>query len=110
MNWFFGLAAGEFSVLFFGLLVKGVLADAYGIGTAPKISVHPGGEKDDPITHQGETLGYLLEGEIELDIDGTTYHVKAGDSFFFKAHLTNAYRNKSDTVARIIWVNTPQIH
>jgi len=48
MNWFFGLAAGEFSVLFFGLLVKGVLADAYGIGTAPKISVHPGGEKDDP--------------------------------------------------------------
>lgn len=73
-------------------------------------NVEPGGEKDDPITHQGETLGYLLEGEIELDIDGTTYHVKAGDSFFFKAHLTNAYRNKSDTVARIIWVNTPQIH
>ena len=73
-------------------------------------NIEPGGEKDDPITHQGETLGYLLEGEIELDIDGTTYHVKAGDSFFFKAHLTNAYRNKSDKIARVIWVNTPQIH
>ena len=73
-------------------------------------NVEPGGEKNDPITHQGEAVGYLLEGEIELDIDGTTYHVKAGDSFFFKAHLTNGYRNAGPSVARIIWVNTPQVH
>ena len=69
-----------------------------------------GGEKNDPITHQGEAVGYLLEGEIELFIDGTTYHMKAGNSFFFKAYLTNGYRNIGKTVARIIWVNTPQVH
>jgi quercetin dioxygenase-like cupin family protein len=73
-------------------------------------NVAPGGEKNDPITHQGEAVGYLLEGEIDLVIDGTTYHMKAGDSFFFKAHLTNGYRNTGPTVARIIWVNTPQVH
>ncbi len=73
-------------------------------------NVEPGGEKNDPITHQGEAVGYLLEGEIDLLIDGTTYHMKAGDSFFFKAHLTNGYRNTGKTVARIIWVNTPQVH
>lgn len=73
-------------------------------------NVEPGGVKNDPITHQGEAVGYLLEGEIELDIDGTIYHMKAGDSFFFKAHLTNGYRNTGSTVARIIWVNTPQVH
>jgi transcriptional regulator with XRE-family HTH domain len=73
-------------------------------------NVEPGGEKDDPITHQGEAVGYLLEGEIDLFIDGTTYHMKAGDSFFFKAHLTNGYRNTGTVVARILWVNTPQIH
>jgi transcriptional regulator with XRE-family HTH domain len=73
-------------------------------------NVEPGGEKNDPITHQGEAVGYLLEGEIDLFIDGTTYHMKAGDSFFFKAHLTNGYRNTSTTTARIIWVNTPQVH
>ncbi len=72
--------------------------------------VAPGGVKDDPITHQGEAVGYLLEGEIDLVIDGTVYHMKAGDSFFFKAHLTNGYRNTGDTIARIIWVNTPQVH
>jgi transcriptional regulator with XRE-family HTH domain len=73
-------------------------------------NVEPGGEKSDPITHQGEAVGYLLEGEIDLLIDGTIYHMAAGDSFFFKAHLTNGYRNSGRTVARIIWVNTPQVH
>jgi transcriptional regulator with XRE-family HTH domain len=72
--------------------------------------VEPAGEKTDAITHQGEAVGYLLEGEIELVIDGTTYRMNAGDSFFFKAYLTNSYRNVGKTAARIIWVNTPQIH
>ena len=72
--------------------------------------VEPGGEKIDQITHQGEAVGYLIEGEIELFIDGAAYHMRAGDSFFFKAYLTNGYRNIGATAARIVWVNTPQVH
>lgn len=72
--------------------------------------VEAGGTKIDPITHQGEAVGYLLAGEIELVIDGSTYRMAAGDSFFFKAHLPNSYRNIGRTEARIIWVNTPQVH
>jgi transcriptional regulator with XRE-family HTH domain len=72
--------------------------------------VEPGGEKSDPITHQGEAVGYLISGEIDLTIDGAVYRVKAGDSFFFKAHLPNGYRNVGDEIARIVWVNTPQVH
>ncbi|HEY1723664.1 MAG TPA: cupin domain-containing protein [Magnetospirillaceae bacterium] len=72
--------------------------------------IEPGGEKNDSITHQGEALGYLLAGEVDLNIDGTVYHMKAGDSFFFKAYLPNSYRNVGKETARIVWVNTPQIH
>jgi transcriptional regulator with XRE-family HTH domain len=72
--------------------------------------VEPGGEKIDAITHQGEATGYLIEGELELTIDGTVYNMTAGDSFFFKAYLTNSYRNIGSTAARIVWVNTPQVH
>jgi transcriptional regulator with XRE-family HTH domain len=72
--------------------------------------VEPGGEKSDPITHQGEAVGYLISGEIDLTIDGAVYRVKAGDSFFFKAHLPNGYLNVGDEIARIVWVNTPQVH
>jgi transcriptional regulator with XRE-family HTH domain len=72
--------------------------------------IEPGGEKVDTITHQGETLGYVLEGELELTIDDTTYKLSEGCSFFFKNHLTNKYRNTGCSSARLIWVNTPQIH
>ena len=72
--------------------------------------VAPGGEKVDLITHQGEAVGYLVSGTIELTIDDTTYMMTSGDSFFFKAYLTNSYRNLGPDEARIIWVNTPQVH
>jgi transcriptional regulator with XRE-family HTH domain len=72
--------------------------------------VAPGGEKVDLITHQGEAVGYLVSGTIELTIDDTTYLMTAGDSFFFKAYLTNSYRNVGPDEARIVWVNTPQVH
>src|SRR4051794_7530640 len=72
--------------------------------------VAPGGEKVDLVTHQGEAVGYLLSGTIELTIDDTTTLMTPGDSFFFKAYLTNSYRNVGADEARIVWVNTPQVH
>ena len=72
--------------------------------------VSPQGEKIDHVTHQGEALGYLLSGTIEITIDNTSYMMEAGDSFFFKAYLTNSYRNVGLEDARILWVNTPQVH
>lgn len=85
----------------------------FGAGNLLEGNIHliePGGEKDDPITHQGETVGYLFEGRLELTIEGTTYRLDAGDSFFFKNHLTNHYRNPGPGPARVLWVNTPQVH
>jgi transcriptional regulator with XRE-family HTH domain len=72
--------------------------------------IEPKGEKVDQITHQGETLGYVIEGELELIIESTTYKLNTGDSFFFKNHLTNRYRNPGTILTRVVWVNTPQIH
>jgi transcriptional regulator with XRE-family HTH domain len=72
--------------------------------------VEPAGHKQDLITHQGETMGYVIEGQIELIIDTTSYTLSTGDSFFFKNHLTNSYRNVGAAKARVLWVNTPQVH
>lgn len=72
--------------------------------------VEADGVKHDPITHQGETLGYVLEGQLELTVEASTYSLSAGDSFFFKNHLTNSYVNKGKVAARVLWVNTPQVH
>jgi transcriptional regulator with XRE-family HTH domain len=85
----------------------------FGAGNLLEGNIHvvaPDGAKQDPITHQGETMGYLIQGQLELSIEGTTYALNAGDSFFFKNHLTNSYRNPGVQEARVLWVNTPQVH
>ena len=48
-----------------------------------------------------------LEGEFELTVDGTTYSLKAGDSFFFRSELPHSYRNPGAIEARVLWVNAP---
>jgi quercetin dioxygenase-like cupin family protein len=55
-------------------------------------------------------MGYLIQGQLELSIEGTTYVLNAGDSFFFQNQLTNSYRNPGVHEARVLWVNTPQVH
>ena len=85
----------------------------FGAGNLLEGNIHvvePKGAKTDPITHQGETLGYVIEGQLELTIENTRYTLGVGDSFFFKNHLTNSYSNPGPGPARVLWVNTPQVH
>lgn len=85
----------------------------FGAGNLLEGNIHvveAGGQKNDPITHQGETLGYVIEGQLELTVEATSYTLSVGDSFFFKNHLTNSYRNLGPGPARVLWVNTPQVH
>lgn len=69
--------------------------------------VLPGGASDGAITHFGEEMGYLLEGELELVVDDETFQLKPGDSFHFRSERPHSYRNLGESVARVLWVNTP---
>jgi transcriptional regulator with XRE-family HTH domain len=85
----------------------------FGAGNLLEGNIHvieADGVKHDPITHQGETVGYVIQGHLELTIEGTQYLLHSGDSFFFKNHLTNSYRNPGPRETRVLWVNTPQVH
>lgn len=66
-----------------------------------------GGASDGLIVHVGEEIGYLVEGELELEVDGRTYLLRPGDSFHFPSDLPHGYRNPGTREARVIWVNTP---
>ena len=67
-------------------------------------AIAPGGSSDGTISHEGEEVGYVIAGEIELIV---TYPLSAGDSFCFLSHLAHGYRNVGKSEARILWVNTP---
>jgi quercetin dioxygenase-like cupin family protein len=69
--------------------------------------VAAGGGSDGNIVHSGEEVGYVLDGEIELTVDGRRYRAKAGDSFHFRSELPHGYRNVGAKPARVIRINTP---
>lgn len=69
--------------------------------------IEAGGRSDAPISHDGEEVGYVIEGTVELEVDGRSYRLSAGDAFVFRSTLPHAYRNPSDRAASIFWVNTP---
>lgn len=69
--------------------------------------VAPKGSTQGSIKHEGEELGYVLTGELELTVDGVTQRVGPGDSFFFHSNLPHGYRNPGTKEALVVWVNTP---
>lgn len=69
--------------------------------------VDVGKQSGDTITHDGEEVGYLLGGTIELFLDGETYELRPGDAFCFGSHVPHSYRNIGDEPASILWVCTP---
>jgi len=70
--------------------------------------VAAGGSSDGFIEHQGEEMGYVLRGQLELVVGGQKVDLFEGDSFFFKSHLPHGYRNPGTVAAQVLWVNTPQ--
>jgi len=69
--------------------------------------IAPGASLEGEIAHEGEELGYMLEGEIELTVGGRRYRAGVGAAFHFRSELPHSYRNVSDRPARVIWVSTP---
>ncbi len=69
--------------------------------------IPPGAGLEGEITHEGEELGYVMKGEIELTVAGRNYRVPAGSSFHFRSERPHSYRNNTNTVACILWVSTP---
>ncbi|WP_415914613.1 cupin domain-containing protein [Paraburkholderia sp. J41] len=69
--------------------------------------LEPHVRSDEQISHAGEELGYVLEGELELTLGEKTWRLQAGDSFYFPSTEPHSYRNPGDTIARVLWINTP---
>lgn len=67
----------------------------------------PGGQTQGILSHYGEEVGYVLEGELELTVSGKLYRLTAGDSFNFRSEEPHGHRNPGKTRAVVIWVNTP---
>jgi len=69
--------------------------------------VAPGGGSDGDYHHPGEEFGLVLAGELELTVQGVTYHLEEGDSFYFPSTHHHSFRNTGQEEAVVLWVNCP---
>ncbi len=111
-KYFYGIAA-------IGLLAAGVVAaqqagfvrvplQTQDLSTPGKIAVQVRGEFDPGFgtgrhTHPGEELTYILEGEIEVRVDGQpTRVIKAGETFFLPAGVVHEGVNTSNAKVKVL--------
>lgn len=124
IGWMFEEADGEEGIVFRNgtrpLITLDPLRRGEGISLERIIPYSPGhllqcnihhveedGESAGPIEHAGEEVGYVLNGEVELIVDGQAFQLKPGDAFVFNSELPHHYRNIGKGRASIFWVNTP---
>ena len=69
--------------------------------------VPPQAGNPEPVRHEGEETGYVLEGMLELIVDGRSYLLAPGDAFAFSSQQAHHFRNPGQVTTRVLWVNTP---
>ena len=69
--------------------------------------LEPGGGSDGILTHEGEEVGYVLNGVLELTVSGVQYLLHSGDSFVYRSEEPHSYRNPGKVTTRVLWVSTP---
>ena len=70
--------------------------------------VAPGaGSGDEEYSHEGEEFLFVLQGALDLVVDGTEYRLQKGDSFYFESSTPHRWSNSSKSEAVVLWVNTP---
>lgn len=58
-----------------------------------------------PYVHEGEEAGLVLEGGLELFLDGRRHVLGEGDSFRFESDRPHRFINAGSRPARVLWVN-----
>lgn len=71
------------------------------------VEINPNAETEIDYPHEGQEFGYVLEGEILLQIDKKAYRVKKGETFYFDCTKDHYLKNVKDKVAKVIWVSSP---
>lgn len=70
-----------------------------------EIQYRPGAESGSSMSrHSGREFGYILSGELKLELGFETFSLKTGDSIMFDSNTPHRLYNKGKEVVHAIWV------
>jgi uncharacterized cupin superfamily protein len=67
-------------------------------------SLSPGGQSSGVASHAGEEVALVLRGRVEYIVNDVTYQLEEGDLIYYPSSLPHSYRNFSEELAEILWV------
>ncbi len=70
-------------------------------------TIQPGGGSHGLYSHVGEEFGIVLKGQLEIELDGTTYLVKENESFYYNSSQPHSWTNSGDVETVVVWVISP---
>ncbi|MCD7059545.1 helix-turn-helix domain-containing protein [Pelagibacterium xiamenense] len=66
----------------------------------------PPGYRSETVSHEGEEIIYVLEGELTQWLAGEEMVMRTGDSLHFRGNLPHAWANHTDNPTRLLWTGT----
>lgn len=69
--------------------------------------IAPDAGSGESYAHEGEEFLYVMQGELEIALDGQQYRLKQGDSFYFDSTTPHHWKNPGRGETVVLWVNTP---
>jgi transcriptional regulator with XRE-family HTH domain len=90
----------------YGVLHR-VVADDNAHGLLITINEYPRGSANSPeaIIHEGFEYGLVLDGKLEVTLDGTKHLLEAGDLISYRSSQAHRIVNKGKKRAIAIWIN-----
>lgn len=69
----------------------------------------PPGYRSEPMSHEGEEIFYIVEGELTLELDGERMILQAGDTAHFPSTRTHATWNHTTTTTTVFHTCTMDV-
>jgi transcriptional regulator with XRE-family HTH domain len=75
------------------------------------VNIEPGGSSGpDTYSHEGEEMGIVVSGVLDLWIANQQFRLREGDSFGFASTLPHRFGNSGSTDCRVLWINSPPLY
>ncbi len=70
-------------------------------------TIAPGGGSEGLYSHVGEEFGLVLHGELEIELNRSSYRVRENESFYYDSSDPHSWTNPTEEVTVVIWVVCP---
>jgi transcriptional regulator with XRE-family HTH domain len=72
-------------------------------------TIQPNGQVEGVPGHEGEEFCYVLDGILEVVVNGSSYLLRRGDTIHFKAVHPHRIRNLAPAPCRTLWACRPRL-